>query len=161
MSRPVQGGASIPVHITGSDGDAGDDTTQPVSGTITANQGTPAATSNAWPTSARARDVAAADIHAPAAGNAAVITLDAPGAGLRHVISGIAFSYGTTPTGGALSITENGVTVFVIQVPAAGWGVIPFNPPKRFGANLAVVITLASGGGAVVARLSLLGHWTE
>lgn len=97
------------------------------------------------------------DQRAPAANTAAVITY--PGiADSSHVISGVSWSYDDDPTGGQLSITMNGVLVYVIDEPVKGPGFIPFLPNKRFGRGATVVITLAAGGGAVVGKLNVLGH---
>jgi hypothetical protein len=107
------------------------------------------------------RAAIAGNVHAPAAATAAVITKAAAGAGIHHVISGIAFSYSAAPTGGNLTITDGGVTVFNIDITAAGWGQINFDEPIMGDANAAMVVTLASGAGAVVGKVNLTGYWTK
>ncbi len=105
---------------------------------------------------------AAADIHAPAANNAAVVTYAAV-AGVRHAISGIAWSYSAAPTNGGLTIQDvSGTTVFTIDITAAGPGVIIFPRAKKSAAvNTALIVTLAAGGGGISGKVSVLNHWTE
>jgi len=97
------------------------------------------------------------DQRAPASNTAAVITY----AGIpdsSHVISGVSWSYDDDPTGGQLTITMNGVTVYIIDEPVKGPGFIPFLPNKRFNKGTTVVITLAAGGAGVTGKLNVLGH---
>ena len=103
---------------------------------------------------------AAADIHLPAAATAAVVTYAAV-AGKRHVISGIAYSYSAAPTGGNLKVEDvSGTTIFSMDITAAGPGVVYFDPAKGNALpNTALIITLASGAGAVVGKVNVLGHW--
>jgi hypothetical protein len=104
---------------------------------------------------------AAADIHAPAAATAAVVTYAAV-ARQKHVISGVAWSYSAAPTGGNLLVTDAGATVFSLDITAAGPGFFIFPYPKRSAAaNTALVITLASGAGTVVGKVAILSHWLE
>ncbi len=110
----------------------------------------------------RPQSVAAGDAHAPSANTAAVVTYTAGGAGWSHVISGVAWSYSGTPTGGNLKIEDgSGVTVFTMDITVAGAGFIPFNPPKKGTANTAMIITLAAGGAGVSGKVSITGHWKE
>lgn len=155
--RSVQGGPALPVYMVGSDSEDA----LPVSGTMTTNQGD--AGDEAWPIAQRPQDAAAADNQIPASNTAAAIVY-AAAQGSRHVISGVAWSYSgaPTPSPGALSITGS-VTgaVFSIQIPGAGPGFIPFNPPRRFANNESVTISLAAGGTGIAGRVNALGHWTE
>lgn len=106
-------------------------------------------------------DAAAADVSAPAADTAAVVTYNAV-ADAQHVISGIAWGYNAVPTGGSLTVEDGaGTTVFSMPITADGAGFIPFDPPKRGTINTALIITLAAGGASVTGTLSILGHWTE
>lgn len=92
------------------------------------------------------------------------LTYTAAGAGIRYVLSGIAWSYNGTPTAGRLIIKNNGssgTTVFDIDITAAGPGFIPFNPPKLFGSNVDVFIELFAGGSGVVGKLNVLGITTD
>ncbi len=104
----------------------------------------------------------AANIHAPAQATAGVVTFGAAGAGQKHVIRGVAYSYDTTPTGGSLIITDAGTTVLSLAIPAAGekWVTFPV-PIKSAAANTAMVLTLASGAGSVIGKINALGHSTE
>lgn len=108
-----------------------------------------------------AAQVNTADVHAPASNTAAVITYAAPGAGFRHVLSGVAWSYDADPTAGSLTITDGGNTIFKIAVTNKGPGFIPFDPPKMAGDNAALVITLAAGGSGITGVVNALGHWVS
>ena len=104
---------------------------------------------------------AAADVNAPAVNTAAVVTYGAA-ATTRHVITGVAWSYvGGIPTGGNLTITDAGATVFNIDIAEEGPGFFSFPSPKRSAlVNTAMVITLAAGGAGITGKLSVLNHWT-
>lgn len=101
---------------------------------------------------------AAADVHAPAANTAAVITYTAA-AGIEHVIDGIAWSYSGAPTGGNLKVQDGATTVFSMDITAGGHGYIPVR--KRGTANTNLVITLAAGGEGVSGKVNVLAHWAE
>lgn len=104
---------------------------------------------------------AAADVHAPSANTAAVVTYAAAGAGVAHVLGGIYWSYNAAPTGGNLKVEDgSGVTVLSVDVTAAGPGFLPFPIPIRGSANTAMIITLAAGGAAVTGKVTGR-HWTE
>jgi len=104
--------------------------------------------------------VVATDLHAPTAATAAIVTLAAV-AGKKHILSQITYSYSATPTGGNLKIEDDGATIFSIDIPAAGEKQIFFRQPMRQAvANKALVVTLASGAGAVVGKVNV-SHWTE
>jgi hypothetical protein len=109
---------------------------------------------------ATARAAAAANMNAPAANTAAVVTKAAAGAGVANVVAGVYWSYDAEPTGGSLTITSGGVTVFQLSITAAGPGFLPFTPPLKGGANEAVVATLAAGGESVTGKVNL-HTWTE
>jgi len=102
--------------------------------------------------------VAAADVHAPASNTAAVVAYTGL-AGVAHVISGIAFGYDTDPTGGLLTITSGGATVFSVPITKSGAGFIPFTPPKLSAVAADLTITLAAGGAGCTGKVSVLGHW--
>ena len=107
-------------------------------------------------------DGAAADVDEPAANVAAVVTY-AAAAGLRHVITGMSWSYyGGVPVG-RITVQDAGVTVFVGDIADEGCGFFVFPSPKRSAAvNTAMVITLAAAGVAgVTGKLSILNHWRE
>lgn len=90
------------------------------------------------------------------AGTAATITLPAAGLIRRNVIKSITASYSAAPTGGNLQITDGGVTVFDADILLGGPFQIPFpDGVQNLAVNSAFVITLAGGGGAIVAKLSV------
>lgn len=110
----------------------------------------------------RSRKQVAADRHYPSAATAAVVTYAAV-SGQYHVIRGIAFSYSATPTGGRLTVEDvSGTVIYDQDVTAAGPVNVVFPLPLRSAAvNTALIVTLASGAGAVVGKLTVLGHTTE
>ncbi len=97
----------------------------------------------------------AADVHAPAAATAAVVTYAAT-VGKKHYIHSITWSYSAAPTGGNLKIEDvSGTTVFTTDITASGPGQLTFHRPiVSSAANTAMIVTLASGAGAVVGKLS-------
>lgn len=97
---------------------------------------------------------AASHTHAPAAATAAVLTFAAT-AGKRWVLNGVEWSYDADPTGGNLKVENGaGTTVFQVAVTKGGPGYIHFDPPIVGSNNTAVVVTLASGAGAVVGKVN-------
>jgi hypothetical protein len=105
----------------------------------------------------------AADWDEPIANVAAVVTY-AGVAGLRHVISGIAWSYhGGVPTTGRLLIADGAATVFALPISDEGCGFIIFPKPKIGAAPLTnMVVTLtASGVAGVFGVVNVLNHWQE
>jgi hypothetical protein len=90
--------------------------------------------------------------HEPAADTAAVVTLAAL-AGQRRIIHGIQWSYSAAPTGGLLTVTDGGVIIFAVGITAAGPGGYQLTLPGSI--NSAVVVTLATGAGTVVGKLSV------
>lgn len=105
---------------------------------------------------------AAADVNAPAANTAAVVTYAATPA-LKHCISGIAWSYSTgLPVGGNIIIQDAGVTVFNLDITEDGERAIEFPRPKKSAlVNTAMVIILAAGGVGITGKLSVISHWLE
>ena len=104
----------------------------------------------------------AANKHEPASNTAAVITYAAGGAGVSHVISGVAWSYNDDPTGGNLKIEDgSGTTVFSVDITAAGPGFFVFPEPLRGTANTALIITLAAGGASVTGKVNALSKRLE
>jgi len=105
--------------------------------------------------------VSTADVHAPAANTAAVVTY-AAATDRGHVVTGVAWSYSAAPTGGNLKVEDgSGNTVFSMDVTAAGAGVIVFPRPKRGTTDTAMIVTLAAGGASVSGKVSVLNHWVE
>jgi len=104
----------------------------------------------------------AANVHEPAAATPAVVTKAAGGAGVVNVIGQVAWSLSEAPAAHVNLMIEDGVgtTIFSVDVTSAGPGFISFNPPMRGSANTAMIITLASGAGAVIGKVSV-HTWTE
>lgn len=87
---------------------------------------------------------------------AAVITLPAV-VGIRHVIPGIMYSYSDVPTGGRLTIEDNGVVVFDIDITTDGPGFpVKFDPHMRSAPGVAMVITLFGGGAGITGKLNII-----
>lgn len=83
-----------------------------------------------------------------ASGADAVITIAAD-ANQFWVLDWIGYSYATTPTNGKLTIAIGGVTVYAVDITAAGPSHIDFHHPlyqEVLGRTM--VITLTNGGGA-------------
>jgi hypothetical protein len=93
------------------------------------------------------------DVDAPSSNTAAVLTYAAL-AERKHVLYQIDYSYDGAPTAGALTVTLGGVTVFSLDVVAAGRDTILFSPEKEGKHNSAMVITLADGGVGVSGKLN-------
>jgi hypothetical protein len=107
---------------------------------------------------------AAANVHAPAANTAAVVTYASAGAGVCHVISGIHCAFDVAPAAAkALTVEDgSGIVVYKTFMTAAGLAVIPFDPPFKGSAATALIITLAaSGSGSSTGVVSIIGHRTE
>lgn len=104
----------------------------------------------------------AADLHAPAANTAAVVTYAAD-TDEKHVIHGVAWSYSGGPTNGNLKIEDvSGTTIFTMDITAAGPGSIIFPRPIRGAAiNTAMIVTLAAGGSGISGKVNVLGHTKE
>lgn len=111
-----------------------------------------------WPESLSAQ---AGNTHAPIAATAAVVTLNADTT-KPNIISQIFWSYSATPTGGSIKVEdEAGTVVFGPHyITAAGPGEVTFSPPLHGRVNKAMIITLASGAGAVVGVLTV-NAWKE
>lgn len=104
---------------------------------------------------------AAANCATGSAGAAATVTKSAPGTGKRWTVTGVYWSYTAAPTGGRLTLNENGTAVMDFDITAAGPGFIPFERPMSFGDNMPVTLVLAAPGGAVVGKCGFIGAWTE
>ena len=96
------------------------------------------------------------DVSTPAGNTAAVLTYDAPGANRSHIINGVAWSYSAAPANGQLTITDNGATVFAVDIIAGGPDYIPIN--MEFTPNSQVILTLGAGGGVITGKLNVMGH---
>jgi hypothetical protein len=97
-------------------------------------------------------------VDAPAANTAATITLAASGATFKRVLYAVAFSYDNTPTGGQITITAGGATVYTQYITTSGAGFIPIPPSgwETSNNNEAVVVTLAAGGAGVSGAVSVI-----
>lgn len=110
-----------------------------------------------------AKPCSSSDVHAPAANTAAVVTYTAQ-AGLKHVITGISWSYvGGNPAAGNLKIEDvSGTIVWQIDIDKSGPGGYTFPKPKKSAAvNTAMIITLAAGGAGVTGKVCVDNHYTE
>lgn len=93
--------------------------------------------------------------HLPVAATAAVITLAASSKGTRWVVHSVMASYSAAPTGGRLTITGLvGSLTFDLDLIQVG-PLLLFGPFVGI-TETAVVITLASGAGAVVGKLNAI-----
>lgn len=99
------------------------------------------------------------DSHAPAANNPAIVTYAAQ-VNLAHSIDAIMWSYDGTPTGGRLTVTDGGTTVFDVEITSGGPGFFNFPGGIRGSENSALVITLAAAGASVEGKLYVFGHRT-
>jgi hypothetical protein len=90
-----------------------------------------------------------------------VITYDHEG-GIKHIITGLAWSYDIAPNGGRLTVEDGGGTiVFDIDITADGPGSIHFDPNVRGSENTDLICTLYSGGAGCTGKLNVLGHYTQ
>lgn len=92
-----------------------------------------------------------------AGGAAATFTFADPGDGYSIVVGSVSWSYDTTPTGGAITVSD-GTTSISHKVSAAGPNSITFNPPLLFADTTAVTVVAAAGGGAVIATAHGCGY---
>lgn len=104
--------------------------------------------------------VSATYVDEPAVNTAAVVTVAAPGAGVRNVVGSVEWSYDAAPTAGALTIEDGaGNTVFKVDISLSGPGGFVWFVPKRMTANTDTVVTLAAAGAAVSGIVNV-GAWT-
>jgi len=105
---------------------------------------------------------AAIDFDIAPVNTAAVIVYPAM-AGLRHVITGVAWSYlGQVPVLGGLVVLDGAIPVFGIGIADEGCGFVIFPEPKiSAAAGDTMTITLTAGGAACLGIISVLNHWTE
>ena len=99
-----------------------------------------------------------AHVHAPAANTAAIVTLSAVVA-KKHYLPRVVWSYDAVPTGGGLTVTDDGDTVFSISIPADGPGFVPLGIESGT-SNTDMVVTLAAGGAAVTGKVNTPGART-
>ena len=93
---------------------------------------------------------------------AVVITYPAAAQGQRHIITGIAWSFDAAPAAAAaLDILDGATVIFGVDVTAAGYNSVQFDPPKCGTVATLLTITLGAGGAGVTGRLSILGHWVD
>lgn len=104
-----------------------------------------------------------ADDYATATNGAATVTYAAAGMGIRHCISGVAWSFSVAAIVGApaLTIMDGATVVFVLSITAIGPGTVYFDPPRRGSPATGLTVTLDAGGPAVVGRVNVLAHWVE
>ncbi len=105
---------------------------------------------------------ASANGNIPGSPNAAAVVTFAAVAGKRHIITGVAWSYDATPTGGSIVVSDNlAGTLLSLTITASGPGFIPFPMPMASDVGAVLTITLAAAGAAVSGRVWALNHWTE
>lgn len=90
----------------------------------------------------------------PVVGGPVVGTLSAKGL-LWRGISQMIWSYSAVPVGGKLSVTDDGVEIFAVDITAAGPGSLSFIQALRSTQGKKLEATLASGGALITGRLFL------
>lgn len=91
----------------------------------------------------------------------AVVTLTADSTAFWVISTGVIWSYSAAPTGGRLTVAINSVVIIDIDITAAGPGFLPLPEIRTPLINQGVVVTLYSGGGSVVGKVSLVSAWKE
>lgn len=73
-------------------------------------------------------------------------------------LAGLVCSFSAAATAGRLTITDNGVTVFDLDLiaAAASMWMIPFPKIRKSSLGHTIVITLATGGGSAVPKLNAI-----
>jgi hypothetical protein len=102
----------------------------------------------------------AGDVAVGAAGGSASVAYAAV-PNRQHRFAGVLASYSAAPTGGRLTVSDGGTTILDVDVTAAGPTPIALPRPMKGSTNTTLTIALAAGGGAVVPKLTVLGHGTE
>ena len=103
--------------------------------------------------------MAAAD-YATGINQRVTITYAAPRRGLRHVISGVAWSFSAAPAS-TLTIMDGATVVFSVDLTESGYHSVQFDPPKCGSPSTSLAIVLDAAGGAVTSKLNVLGHWVD
>ncbi len=122
-----------------------------------------AANGGTLPTTTGASKAGSAGDTATATNATATITYAAPGAGLYNTISGVWWSLSAAPTTTpvTLTVSDNGVPVYVIDIIVGGAGGFSFGKNLRTSAvNTPITITLTAGGVGIVGRINSR-KWTE
>lgn len=97
---------------------------------------------------------------ATAAVNTAVVVTVAAVAGQAVRITSLSVSYNSAPTGGAVTIVVNAVTVLQLDISAAGPTAIPLPAGGlECAAGFSAVITLAAAGAAVAGRVNVSSYY--
>lgn len=92
--------------------------------------------------------------HRPSAATDAVVTFAAV-SDVRHELDSVDWSYSAAPTGGNLKVeSPSGTTIFQLAVTAAGPGSKSWPQSLKGASGQAMIVTLASGAGAVVGSLN-------
>jgi hypothetical protein len=108
------------------------------------------------PEAAFAWDATGGDVSVGAVGGSAVLTI-ALAAGQQLYLSGLYCSFSASPTAGLLTITDNGTTVFSLDLgTVAGTFFLPFPKMRKSSVGTTIVITLATGGGTGVPKLNAI-----
>lgn len=105
---------------------------------------------------------ASANGNIPGSPNVTATVTFAAVTGKRHIITGVAWSYDATPTGGSIVVADNLLgTLLSLTITASGPGFIIFPLPVASDLDAQITITLAAGGASVSGRVWALNHWTE
>jgi len=93
---------------------------------------------------------------ASATNDVATVTLAAGGADVFNVIREICWSYDDDPTGGMITIYDDGLIVGGFDITAGGPGFVPFsNGLANAVANKTMSVELAAAGGTIVGKLNV------
>lgn len=80
----------------------------------------------------------------------------------QHTLAAVIWSYSAQPTNGGLVITEDGITVFCIDIIRAGHDIIRFpRPLKTLNLNTEVSVSLLPGGVNVFGKLNCIEKWNS
>jgi hypothetical protein len=89
------------------------------------------------------------------------IYYSSPGPNLRHVLTGVSFGYGTTPSGVGSFVVQapSGTTIYSVPVTSAGAAFMDFPAPGLVtGYNTDMYLILASGGPGVTGTIAVKGR---
>lgn len=76
-----------------------------------------------------------------------------------HVISGIIWSYGGTPTVGNVTVKDGTTVIFQMDITTGGPGFIHFSPHKSGTAGNSMTITLADGNSGGDNDINVEAHY--
>jgi len=104
-------------------------------------------------------ETASTPVSGTAAANTAVAITIVGVAGQTIRITHLSWSYSAAPTGGAISVVVNAVTIFQLDDPATTDNFITLPPGGlKCAAGFSAVITLTAAGAAVVGKLNVASY---